>query len=136
MAGEMAQVHRDWFAQYESLYRPHTRELIQKGQQVTTDMLSADRDAQMRLRRELEIRMKAVGIDLWISPAAKGTATEGIKSTGDPVMSFPWTFAGLPTVSVPAGYNAAGLPFGLQCVAGYMQDEQLLTWAEQIARVI
>jgi Asp-tRNA(Asn)/Glu-tRNA(Gln) amidotransferase A subunit family amidase len=136
MAGEMAQVHRDWFAQYESLYRPHTKELIQRGQQVTTDMLSASRNAQIRLRRELEIRMKAVGIDLWISPAAKGTATEGIQSTGDPVMSFPWTFAGLPTVSVPAGYDGAGLPFGLQCVAGYMQDEELLTWAEQIARLI
>src|SRR4029078_134318 len=116
----------DWFAQYESLYRPRTKEFIQTGQQVTTNMLSASRDSQIRLRRELEIRMKVEGIDLWISPSAKGTATEGIQSTGDPVMSFPWTFAGLPTVSVPAGYNSDGLPFGLQCVAPYMQDEQLL----------
>jgi Asp-tRNA(Asn)/Glu-tRNA(Gln) amidotransferase A subunit family amidase len=136
MAGEMAQIHRDWFAQYESLYRPRTREFIQTGQQVTADILSANRDAQMRLRSELEMRMKAEGIDLWISPAAKGTATEGIQSTGDPVMSFLWTFAGLPTVSVPAGYDADGLPFGLQCIAGYMQDEQLLAWDEPIASVL
>jgi Asp-tRNA(Asn)/Glu-tRNA(Gln) amidotransferase A subunit family amidase len=136
MAGEMAETHRNWFAQYESLYRPHTRELIQRGQGVTTEQLSASRDAQIRLRRALESRMRAEGIDLWISPAAKGTAPPGIQSTGDPVMSFPWTFAGLPTLTVPAGYSEAGLPFGLQCVAGAMQDEQLLAWAGQIARVV
>lgn len=136
MAGEMAHIHREWFAQYETLYRPRTKEFIQSGQKIKTDMLSASREAQIHLRHELESRMKAAGVDLWISPAAKGTAPEGIQSTGDPVMSFPWTFAGLPTVSVPAGYNSAGLPFGLQCVAGYMQDEQLLTWAKQIAHVM
>lgn len=136
MAGEMAQVHREWFAEYEPLYRPRTKELIQRGQQATAEMMSASRDAQARLRRELERRMEIEGIDLWVSPAAKGTAPEGIASTGDPVMSFPWTFAGLPTVSVPAGYSEAGLPFGLQCIAATMQDENLLAWAQSIAHVI
>ncbi len=136
MAGEMAQTHRDWFVQYRSLYRPHSTELIQRGQQVTTDAMNASRDGQHSLRRTLHHRMEAEGIDLWISPSAKGTAPEGIASTGDPVMSFPWTFAGLPNVSLPAGTSDAGLPFGLQCVAGIMQDEQMLAWAEQIADVV
>jgi len=135
MAGEMAQVHRDWFAQYGALYRPHTRELIERGQRVSADEMNFSRDAQNHLRRTLQHRMEADGVDLWISPAAKGTAPEGIASTGDPVMSFPWTFSGLPTVSLPAGSNAAGLPFGLQCIAGYMQDERMLAWAEGIAGV-
>jgi amidase len=32
----------------------------------------------------------------------------------------PWTMAGLPVISVPVGFNPAGLPMGMQLVAGAM----------------
>jgi len=135
MAGEMAQVHRDWFGQHEVLYRPRTAEMIRAGQQVTSEALDAAREMQGQVREELATLMAEVGIDLWICPAAKGAAREGLESTGDPVMSFPWTFAGMPTVSIPAGVSAEGLPLGLQCVGGFMRDEDVLTWAETIADI-
>ncbi|MCZ7669145.1 MAG: hypothetical protein M5U34_19120 [Chloroflexi bacterium] len=28
----------------------------------------------------------------------------GLESTGDPVMDLPWTYAGLPTLTLPAGF--------------------------------
>lgn len=44
-------------------------------------------------------------------------------------MSLPWSGAGLPTLTVPAGRSTTELPLGMQCVAGYGQDERLLRWA-------
>ncbi len=136
MAGEVAQVHRDWFGQHEGLYRPRTAELIRMGQQIAGEALGEARGIQKRLRDELERHMTEAGVDLWIGPAAKGAAPEGLDSTGDPVMSFPWTFAGLPTVSIPAGFSSDGLPLGLQCVGGFMRDEDVLGWAETMAAII
>jgi Asp-tRNA(Asn)/Glu-tRNA(Gln) amidotransferase A subunit family amidase len=136
MAGEMTQVHRDWFAMHEALYRQRTAEMIRTGQQVTADTLETARKMQHELRAELETQMQAVGIDLWISPSALGAAPEGLNSTGDPAMSFPWTFAGLPTVSLPAGVNDDNLPVGLQLIGRYMGDERLLEWADKIALMV
>lgn len=55
------------------------------------------------MRLELEDLMRRHSIDLWISPAALGPAPEGIEATGSPAMNLPWTQAGLPTISLPAG---------------------------------
>jgi Asp-tRNA(Asn)/Glu-tRNA(Gln) amidotransferase A subunit family amidase len=136
IAAEAAAVHRLWFAQYESLYRPRTAELIREGQQVTADELAAARAGRAVVRDRLEAAMDEAGIDLWISPAAPGPAPEGIESTGDPVMNLVWTHAGLPVVTVPAGLAANGLPLGLQCAARSMADEQLLAWAEPLSHTL
>ena len=80
--------------------------------------------------------MDDYGIDLWISPAAPGPAPKGLESTGDPVMNLPWTHAGLPALSLPAGRNADGLPLGLQLAAHWYADEMLLAWAVEIERAI
>jgi Asp-tRNA(Asn)/Glu-tRNA(Gln) amidotransferase A subunit family amidase len=103
------------------------------GQQVEDEALKAAHEMQMNLRAELEALMTEMGIDVWVSPAALGPAPEGIESTGDPAMSFPWTFAGQPTVSLPAGYSASNLPLGMQCVGKFGRDEQLLAWAKNLA---
>jgi Asp-tRNA(Asn)/Glu-tRNA(Gln) amidotransferase A subunit family amidase len=75
-------------------------------------------------------------LDLWISPAAVGPAPKGLDSTGDPVMSLPWTQAFKPVVSVPAGRGADGLPMGLQVAAVMGDDEELLYWAADMERLL
>jgi Asp-tRNA(Asn)/Glu-tRNA(Gln) amidotransferase A subunit family amidase len=47
-------------------------------------------------------------------------------------MNLPWTHAGLPVVTLPAGTAANGLPLGLQCVAGPEGDEALIALAERL----
>lgn len=79
--------------------------------------------------------MRESKIDLWVTPAALGPAPEGIGATGNPAMNLPWTNSGLPTVSVPSGKAANGLPLALQLVAPFMGDELLLNWAEGVAEV-
>ncbi len=136
MAAEMAQVHLDWFARYEDRYRPQTVELIQMGKTVSREEINAARIRKNTLENKLETLMEQVGIDIWVSPAAPGPAPQGINSTGDPAMNLPWTNAGLPTITVPAGRSANGLPLGLQLAASFMNDERLLAWAKPIAATL
>ncbi len=132
---EMAIEHENLFSRYADLYRPRTAELIKEGQTVSEQELAEARRKQKDLREYLESSMWEQGVSLWIAPAAPGPAPEGIQSTGDPGMNLPWTNAGLPTVTVPAGRTDNGLPLGLQLVAPFMGDELLLFWAEWIAEV-
>ncbi|MFZ5646855.1 MAG: amidase [Bacillota bacterium] len=132
VASEMAGEHEIWFEKYGSLYRPRTAGLILEGRQVGREELAGAREGRFRLREELESAMKLNGIDLWVTPAALGPAPEGTGSTGDPAMSLPWTHAGMPAVSLPAGVADKGLPLGLQFVAGYMDDERLAAWSVSI----
>lgn len=76
------------------------------------------------------------GIDLWIAPGAPGPAPLGLDSTGNGALNAPWTAAGVPTVSLPAGRNADGLPMGVQLSGRFGGDEALLARARMINRVL
>ena len=135
-AAEIAQVHAKWFSQNEGVYRPRTAAIIREGREVPTDEVSVARRARGELRAQLEALMAETGIDLWVSPPALGSAPEGISSTGEPAMNMPWTHAGLPTITLPAGSAPNGLPLGLQFSAPFMADERLIEWAEPLAQIL
>ncbi len=132
---EMAQIHTSWFAQYESLYRPRTAAALREGQTVGAEELAQARAGRAIVRADVEARMKQAGIDLWVSPSTTGPAPEGLESTGSPIMNLPWTYAGLPAITLPAGLAANKLPLGLQCVGASMADERLLTWVAPMAEI-
>jgi Asp-tRNA(Asn)/Glu-tRNA(Gln) amidotransferase A subunit family amidase len=134
VAAEAAWTHREWFRQYEDRYHPKTAELIRSGMKTSSEDLQEALLGREELRRELETVAEEVGIDLWISPSAPGAAPSGLDSTGDPVMNLPWTHSGLPSVSLPSGYDREGLPFGLQIVSAWHGDEALLSWAKVLER--
>ena len=136
MAAEAAKVHAAWFAKYDHLYHPKTAGLLTRGALVSDEQTAAGREGQLKLRRELSRLMETQDIDLWITPAATGTAPEGLESTGDPVMNLPWTYSGLPSLTIPSGFDDQGLPFGLQLVGAWQADERLLQQAEEIAEVV
>jgi Asp-tRNA(Asn)/Glu-tRNA(Gln) amidotransferase A subunit family amidase len=125
---EAAQVHAQWFARYADLYRPVTAALIRQGQAIAPDEYARAMAAARVVARRLADSAAHAGIDCWLTPAAPGVAPLGLTSTGDPVMSIPWSLAGLPAVALPAG-TAAGLPVGVQVVASAGADEMLLHWA-------
>ncbi len=122
---ELAQVHADWFARFGGLYRPETVAAIRQGREVDPDDYHAALKAREHFRTALTATMGDAGLDLWITPAAPGPAPLGLDSTGDAVMSLPWSFAGLPAVGVPAG-ALGGLPLGVQLVGPPGGDERLL----------
>jgi Asp-tRNA(Asn)/Glu-tRNA(Gln) amidotransferase A subunit family amidase len=135
-AAEAARVHAEWFPRFRELYHPKTIELIERGKSITNYELQTALAGREKLRNELSQLMDKHHIDLWLSPAALGPAPKGLESTGDPVMNLPWTHAGLPTLNLPSGRNADGLPLGLQATGRWHADEMLLAWAVEIEQVI
>ena len=133
---EMAETHRAWFDRYADLYRPQTAAAIRRGRVVSVDALAEARAGRAVLQRELAEQMRERGVHVWIAPAAPGPAPEGLATTGSPIMNLPWTYAGMPAISVPAGSTALGLPIGLQCVGAVGADEHLVAWAAEIAAVV
>jgi Asp-tRNA(Asn)/Glu-tRNA(Gln) amidotransferase A subunit family amidase len=129
---EAAAAHAAWFDHYGELYQVATAEIIRAGQAITRD----EHDGALAGRADVSSRLAdaadRAGIDLWITPAATGPAPASLATTGDPVMSIPWSLAGLPAVSIPAGL-VGGLPVGLQCVGSAGADEELLSWTAAIA---
>ncbi len=125
---ELANAHRGWFDRYEPRYRPATADAIRQGRGLDP----AEYPEVMSWRTEFVRRIASVtnddGIDVWVAPAATGTAPAGLESTGNPVMCVPFSLLGGPAVSVPGGFDERGLPWGLQCVGLPGYDEELL-WA-------
>lgn len=132
MFGEFAREHAKLFAEYEALYRPRTAEAFRTGQGVSDEELATLQKGPQRLRALLEDQMAAEEIDLWICPSATGPAPVGLNSTGDSNMNLPWTHAGMPTITIPAGHAQNGLPLGMQLIAPFEADEQLMAWAKQV----
>ncbi len=132
---ELARVHTAWFAAHAGDYREETAATIRAGQRLTDADHAAGRAGLDAVRDDLARTMDAAGIDLWIAPAARGPAPAGLGSTGDPVMDLPWSAAGMPAVTLPAG-RVDGLPVGLQLVARRDGDEELLGAAEQLEAVL
>ena len=123
-AAEFAEVHRSWFNSYGNKYHQASIDLIEKGRKIPVEILNNAIKGRIQLREELEQLQKENRIDLWISPSASTTAPHGLNSTGDPVMNLPWTYAGVPTLSIPFGYIQQ-LPFGIQFAGNFNEDETL-----------
>ena len=136
VAAEFARQHAAIYPQHAAHYRPRTAEIIELGRGVDDEELARLRQGGARLRADLTRLMAEHGLDLWAGPAAPGVAPEGLHATGDPNMNLPWTHAGLPAVTVPAGTGAHGLPLGLQLAARFGADESLLAWAQVVAGVL
>jgi aspartyl-tRNA(Asn)/glutamyl-tRNA(Gln) amidotransferase subunit A len=50
--------------------------------------------------------------------------------------AIPWSFTGLPAISVPCGTSPEGLPIGLQLVAGRGREHHLVALAALVERVL
>ena len=134
---EAARVHREWFARYGDLYREQSVVTIRQGQHVARERYESALRGREAFRADLLRATEAAEVDVWISPAATGPAPYGLGGTGDPAMCVPWSHAGWPSVSVPAGWGGNGLPLGLQCVSRAGDDERLLEeWAPAVATAL
>lgn len=77
--------------------------------------------------------------DLLIGPVAPTTAFKLGENTSDPVkmylediMTVPASLAGLPAISVPAGFSQTGLPIGVQFIGPRQSDADLLALARSM----
>jgi Asp-tRNA(Asn)/Glu-tRNA(Gln) amidotransferase A subunit family amidase len=74
--------------------------------------------------------------DALLTPAAAGTAPEGLGSTGDPAFCTLWTLCGMPALSVPLMQGASDLPIGVQLVGPRHGDARLLRTARWLVNEV
>ncbi len=131
---EAASVHENLFRAGAETYGPRIRTLIETGMLMEgVDYLRA-----RRLRRQYQRAMGRLfeNFDALLTPAARGTAPEGIDTTGDPVMNGPWTLADFPTMTLPCALGGNGLPIGMQLSAKPFQERLLLDLGRAVEAVV
>ncbi|WP_322993618.1 Asp-tRNA(Asn)/Glu-tRNA(Gln) amidotransferase subunit GatA [Limnohabitans sp.] len=77
--------------------------------------------------------------DVIAGPVAPSVAWKSGENANDPVADYladiftlPASLAGLPGMSVPAGFGAGGMPVGLQLIGNYFKEAQLLNVAHRL----
>ena len=96
------------------------------------------------IRRDFDNAFAAV--DVLLTPTSPTTAFGFGAHSDDPLamyladlLTIPANMAGLPAISLPCGFDAGGLPIGVQLITGVLQEERLLQVAhhfEQAAQVM
>lgn len=82
------------------------------------------------------------GVDIVLTPTASIPAPAA-EAAGDVIettrlmtrLTYAWTLAGVPAVSVPCGFTRAGLPIGMQLAGGAWQEALLLRAAHAYQQV-
>jgi Asp-tRNA(Asn)/Glu-tRNA(Gln) amidotransferase A subunit family amidase len=131
MAVEAAQFHEPRLRRHPEDYGPNIRRLLEEGLATPAPEYARTRQHQRRLKREMWSCF--TDVDVLLTPATRGPAPDAA-TTGDPAFNSPWSYTGLPTVSVPAGWSAAGLPLAVQLVGPHGHEADVLAaaaWCEQ-----
>ena len=122
--------HSKWIAESPEKYQPGTRAALQRSAEAkAADYVTARRQVEL-LRREIKRVFSSV--DLLITPTMK---------TPPPLLGAPgaaggggnnnaaFDIFGLPTISIPCGFSAAGLPIGLQISGAPFGESTVLALA-------
>ena len=88
------------------------------------------------IRRDFDAAFQQV--DVLLTPTAPSTAFKTGAHADDPLamyladlLTIPVNLAGLPAISVPCGFSAAGLPIGMQLIGNVLEEARLLQVAHQ-----
>lgn len=132
MAAECAAHHAVRFESRPDDYRPKIRSLIEYGRSIAATTYAE------ALRHQLAFRARVLecfgDCGALLTPAATSTAPRDLTTTGSPSLNSPWSYAGFPTVVVPTGVAADGLPVGLQLIGRPDAEAELVeiaAWCEE-----
>jgi aspartyl-tRNA(Asn)/glutamyl-tRNA(Gln) amidotransferase subunit A len=111
---EAATYHQAAFAKHGGDYGAGIAEAVANGlKRPATEYVTANR-ARLAFREAMLPLLEAN--DALLSPTAPGAAPAGLTWTGDASLCAPWSSAGVPSITIPTGLDAAGLPLALQLV--------------------
>jgi Asp-tRNA(Asn)/Glu-tRNA(Gln) amidotransferase A subunit family amidase len=131
---EAASNHEALLEKHRDTYGKKIRAMVETGMLI--DAAAYVRARRIRRRYQLEMARLFEGFDAVMTPAAVGTAPEGLGSTGDPVMNSPWTLADVPIVTLPCALGGNGMPLAVQFSGPTLQEGSLLRVAKAVEAVI
>ncbi len=134
MQGEAAAFHRKLFEEHRDQYGPQLRERTEVGLLIPgADYLKAQQIKRL-FRRDMDKIMEQY--DCLLTPTTSSPAPPGLSSTGKAWFQVPWSFSGLPTITLPSGLSDSGLPLGIQLVGAAYSEGKLLAAAKWCEGVI
>jgi Asp-tRNA(Asn)/Glu-tRNA(Gln) amidotransferase A subunit family amidase len=118
MATEAAAYHRETFPQERESYGPQIAKLLDEGHAASGVDYAQALIQREQLRSELAALLGANQdlLGCLVMPATTTPAPD-TSTTGDPAFNSPWSYLGLPSLTIPCGRAADGLPVGLQFIA-------------------
>jgi aspartyl-tRNA(Asn)/glutamyl-tRNA(Gln) amidotransferase subunit A len=134
MAVEAAAYHLERLRRHPDDYPPRIRELIEHGRRSAAPDMAKVWDRLWEFREETEeVFLQRHGV--FITPAAPGEAPAA-DTTGDPAFNSPWSYAGLPTVSLPFAWSKDSLPLSAQLIGQRWCEDDLLAVAARLEKDI
>lgn len=131
---EAATYHAPAFGKHAADYGAGMAEMLARGlKRLGTEYVAADR-ARARFRADVVPILAAW--DGLLSPTAPAPAPAGLSWTGDASLCQPWSSIGAPSLSLPTGVSAAGLPLALQLVQAHHAEARLLGTAQWCERAL
>src|SRR5260370_345986 len=125
-------------------YRPpdlvsaRMRELVEQGRTLPAIDYARTKVLQGRMAHRFDRWLReTMALDALLVAPASGEPPRGLDSTGDASFCAPWTFLGVPAVTVPARFGPAGVPRGARLVGAANGQCRLLHprgWGRQRAR--
>ncbi len=131
---EMAVFHEPMYRGHEDDYLPITREYIDAGfEHSAMDFVRAN-----RMRHDMRERALATleSVDVLMMPTASGPSPRELSRTGDTRFQSPWSFTGLPSITLPTGLASNGMPLAVQLVGRPFEEEGLLAAAQWVERAL
>ena len=141
---EIYAYHTPWITKTPELYQEATRNLIQRANDAKPSVYAEARHHVDVVRRE--IRKVFATVDLLVTPTQRGPAPL-ITPAAAPVNTGPgggrgaaapggginntaaFDIYGLPTISIPCGFTASGLPIGLQISGPHFGEPAVIALA-------
>jgi aspartyl-tRNA(Asn)/glutamyl-tRNA(Gln) amidotransferase subunit A len=131
LESEAATYHARDFGAHAADYGPEIRRGIEAGLKISaTAYLAANR---LRLAFRDEVMPLLNAHDALLSPTAPAPAPD-LSTTGDAWHCAPWSYAGVPSASLPSGLASSGLPLAIQLVQAAGAEARLLAvaaWCER-----
>jgi aspartyl-tRNA(Asn)/glutamyl-tRNA(Gln) amidotransferase subunit A len=130
MAVESAAFHREHLRRHPEDYLPEIRKLLEEGLACSAAEYARCKEHQKQLRQDMDACFNEV--DAILAPATTEAAPD-IRSTGNPAFNSPWSYTGLPVVSIPAAYDKDDMPLAIQLAGPAWSEADLLAvsaWCE------
>jgi aspartyl-tRNA(Asn)/glutamyl-tRNA(Gln) amidotransferase subunit A len=127
MSVQAAAYHGERWKRHPDDYPPKLTELLREGLAVPATEYEAARKHHGELRGDMMGRFPD-GIAAYLAPATQGPPPDP-STTGTPLFQAPWSYMGLPTVSLPFAWTEDGLPLCVQVAGKFWGEADLVAVA-------
>jgi len=130
--------HKKFASRSPELYQPETLRRIRKGEDISAAEVEQSRRELKQIRSEVQKGFE--GVDVLLTPSTPVPAAVIDELKQDPELLRPHELLllrntrpvnvwGLPAISIPCGFTAAGLPIGLQIIGPQWREDRVLQLA-------